>query len=316
MAFDFGQIGDVVSRFMDTDFIDIKRDSSGSLQEIYSNVKCHIAYSSVDNPDPATVDIKPVVQSLTVHLPLWADIRNNDYIVAKKIGSDGSIAAVYSGRCGNPVVSQGRKKVLVQMSGTEVGSPTPVPPKNPVKILVECVSGGENILEPFTIEEAEGKTVSVNAPDIEGFSVKECYLDGELQDGVSAEIKGVLGKHSVRFVYVALESPDSFRYLVDGIYTKNDGSLASGFHLYKRIPCSVSESNGVYTVECGNAYMRHGDSGKILEVKPGAKIALMPQKIFAEITGIAEAGDETVFMAVPFAPSDVEKAAYVCGWYG
>ena len=62
--------------------------------------------------------------------------------------------------------------------------------------------------------------------------------------------------------------------------------------------------------------MRHGDSGKILEVKPGVKIALMPQKIFAEITGIAEAGDETVFMAVPFAPSDVEKAAYVCGWYG
>ena len=109
---DFGKIGDIASKFFDSDYIDIKRDMGGKLQEVYSNIPCHVAYASTDNPDPTTVDTKPIIQSITVHCPLYVDIRNNDFIVAKKIGSDGSLIATYSGRCGNPVVSQGRKKAL------------------------------------------------------------------------------------------------------------------------------------------------------------------------------------------------------------
>ena len=66
-GFNFGQISDVVSNVMDSDFIDIKRDSGGKLEEVYSNVPCHLAFNSTDNPDPNSVDTKPIIQSINVH---------------------------------------------------------------------------------------------------------------------------------------------------------------------------------------------------------------------------------------------------------
>ena len=75
-GFNFGQIGDVLSDFMDSDFIDIKRDSGGKLQEVYSNIPCHLSFNSTDNPDPNSVDTKPIIQSITVHCANWVNIQN------------------------------------------------------------------------------------------------------------------------------------------------------------------------------------------------------------------------------------------------
>ena len=135
-GFNFGQIGNIMSELFDSDFIDIKRDVGSNLQEMYSNVPCHIAFASTDNPDPTTVDTKPIIQSINVHMPLWVDIKNNDFIVAKRMDSEGNLLKTYSGRCGNPIVSEGRQKVLMTMSATEPEDPTPVPPKDPAIIKI------------------------------------------------------------------------------------------------------------------------------------------------------------------------------------
>lgn len=314
---DFGKIGDIASSCFDSDYIDIKRDISGKLQEVYSNIPCHVAYSSTDNPDPTTVDVKPIIQSITVHLQNWVDIRNNDFIVAKKIGSDGSIVATYSGRCGNPVVSQGRKKVAMQMDGTEAEEPTPVPPKDAATITISFVSDGSAIQESQTRKAEIGKPFEMEAPVIEGYTADKCYIDGELQEGTTAQIEEVTADTAISFVYAESDVPEFFRYLVNGLFTKDDGSLSSGWHLYKKIDIdAVSLEEGVYSITCEDLVLVHEDGGQTLKIEVGAKMELIPSGAFVKVTEIVskDSGNVT-FSAVPFEPTEEERNAYVCGYY-
>lgn len=317
MAFDFGQIGGAIAKVMDTDYIDIKRDLNGKLQEVYSNIPCHIAYSSTDNPDPKTVDVKPIIQSITVHLQNWVDIRNNDFIVAKKIGSDGSIVATYSGRCGNPVVSQGRKKVAMQMDGTESEEPTPVPPKEGATITISYLSDGTAIHDETRITAEIGKPFEMEAPAMEGYTADECYIDDVLQEGTTAYIEEVTADTAISFVYAVSETPEFFRYLVNGLFTKDDGSLSSGWHLYKKIDIgAVSLEEGVYSITCEDLVLVHEDGGQTLKIEVGAKMELIPSGAFVKVTEIVRKDNGNVtFNAVPFEPTEAERNAYVCGYY-
>lgn len=314
---DFGKIGDIASSCFDSDYIDIKRDTSGKLQEVYSNVPCHVAYASTDNPDPKTVDVKPIIQSITVHLQNWVDIRNNDFIVAKKIGSDGSIIATYSGRCGNPVVSQGRKKVAMQMDGTEAEEPTPVPPKEGAEITISYVSGGTPIHEETKATAEIGMPFEMEAPAMEGYTADKCYIDGELQEGTTAQIEEVTADTAISFVYAESDVPEFFRYLVNGLFTKDDGSLSSGWHLYKKIDIdAVSLEEGVYTITCADLVLVHEDGGQTLKIEVGAKMELIPSGAFVKVTEIVVKDNGNVtFNAVPFEPTEAERNAYVCGYY-
>lgn len=314
---DFGKIGDIASKFFDSDYIDIKRDMGGKLQEVYSNIPCHVAYASTDNPDPTTVDIKPIIQSITVHCQLYVDIRNNDFIVAKKTGSDGSLIATYSGRCGNPVVSQGRKKVLMQMNGTENEEPTPVPPKDAATITFSYLSDGTAIHEETKITAEIGKPFEMEAPAMEGYTADKCYIDGELQEGTTAYIEEVTADTAISFVYAVSETPEFFRYLVNGLFTKDDGSLSSGWHLYKKIDIdAVSLEEGVYSITCEDLVLVHEDGGQTLKIEVGAKMELIPSGAFVKVTEIVVKDNGNVtFNAVPFEPTEAERNAYVCGYY-
>lgn len=316
-GFNFGQIGNIMSEMFDTDYVDIKRDVSGQLQEVYSNISCHVAFVSADNPDPATVDIKPVIQSLNVHFPLWVDVKNNDFIVAKRMDGDGNLLAVYSGRCGNPIVSQGRQKVSVAMSATENEEPTPVPPKNPVNISIEYVSNDVQIQDSAVFEIERGGDFNLSAPLIDNYSAVDCEIDGELQGATTAVIPDVEDEHTVRFIYESSGVSDGFRLLVKGLYTKNDGSLANGYHLYKKIDIdSISESEGVYTVTCDNINFEHEDNGKALSVRNDAKMVLVPVDTFVIVTGVSDLGNGKIeFSAEQFTPTEEERSAYVTGWY-
>lgn len=318
MALNFGRIGNAVSKYFDTDYIDIKRDISGKLQEVYSNIPCHVSYASTDNPDPTSVDVKPIIQSIVVHMQNWVDIRNDDFIVAKKIGSDGTLAATYSGRCGNPVVSQGRKKILMQMSATEPDSPTPIPPKEGAKISISFFSDGTEIQERQVQNAEIGKPFVLEAPIIEGYSAAECYIDDVLQEGTTARIESVPSDgNKIRFVYAVSDEPEFFRYLVNGLYTKDDGSLASGWHLYKkRMIKSVGISDETYIITCLDISESHEDGGQTLRIEAGARMVLIPSNVFVEVTEIIDKNSGNVtFSAVPFEPTEDERNAYVCGWY-
>lgn len=314
-GFDFGQIGDIISKVCDSDYIDIKRDIDGKLQEVYSNIPCHVAYMATDNPDPKTVDVKPIIQSITVHMQLWVDIRNNDFIVAKKTGSDGSLIATYSGRCGNPVVSQGRKKVVMQMNGTENDEPTPLPPAQSAKITISYISS-ETPIQPDTEQLAEiGKPFEMEAPVIDGYTVSECYIDGVIQETTTAHIDEVTADIQIQFVYAVNDTPSYFRFLVFGLYTKDDGSLASGWHLYKKVAIdSFSFEDDVYTITCEDVRLVHEDNGKMLTIEPEAEIVF--GGVYAEVKSIVSKDNGKVtFTAKAFTPTEKQTDAYTCKWY-
>lgn len=316
-GFNFGQIGNIISELFDTDYVDIKRDTSGQLQEIYSNIKCHIAFTSTDNPNPETVDIKPIIQSLTIHFPLWVDIKNNDFIIAKRMNNNGNLLAVYSGRCGNPIVSQGRQKVSVIMSGTESETPTPIPPKNPININIDYLSGDVQIQDSTVFEIEKGGDFNLSAPLIDNYSAVDCEIDGVLQGSTTAIITDVQAEHIVKFIYESSSVSNGFRFLVKGLYTKNDGSLANGYHLYKKIDIdSISENEGVYTITCDNVKLEHEDNGKELSIANNVKLVLVPNDIFVKVTEIISSNNNKVtFNAVEFTPTQDELNAYVCDWY-
>lgn len=317
-GFNFGQIGDIISQVMDSDYIDIKRDVSGSLEEIYSNILCHISYNSTDNPDPNSVDTKPIIQSITINLPNWVDIKNNDFIVAKKMGNDGKILTVYSGRCGNPVVSQARKKVIMNMSGTDSEDPTPVPPENPARIEINYFSDNEKIQDTIYDNIEVGSEFNMPAPIIEGYKAVNCTVDGIEQQSTTAYIPSVLSTgHKIDFIYEKSNEVDKYSFLVNGLYTKDDGGLANGYHLYKKIPIDlISKSNSTYTITSENIKSIHEDNGKILSIQVGTKLVLLPGKIFVVVNEILQIqGNKITFVVSEFTPTADEKNAYVTRWY-
>lgn len=316
-GFNFGQIGNIISELFDTDYMDIKRDTSGQLQEIYSNISCHIAFTSTDNPNPETVDIKPIIQSLTIHFPLWVDVKNDDFIIAKRMDNNGNLLAVYSGRCGNPIVSEGRQKVMVTMSGTESETPTPIPPKNPINIAIEYLSNDVQIQDSTVFEIEKGNNFTLPAPLIDNYSAIDCEIDGELQGATTAIINDVQEEHTVKFIYESSSVSNGFRFLVKGLYTKDDGTLANGYHLYKKIDTdSVTENEGVYTITCDDVEIEHEDNGRLLQIKVGVKLLLVPTDIFIEVKEIEDKSNRKVtFTARQFTPTQAEQNAYVCRWY-
>ena len=316
-GFDFGQIGNIVSNMMDTDYIDIKRDVDSSLVEVYSNIPCHVAYVSIDNPDGKTVDIKPVIQGITVHVPLWVDVRNNDFIIAKKIASDGSIAGVYSGRCGNPVVSMGRKKILMNMDATEPEEPTPVPPSSYYTIKINYVSNtGSVIKEASSVFVEPDNAFTMNAPSIEGFNASSCIVDGVATIGTSVSFEKVEDNHEISFVYLAKETSDEFRFLVNGLYTKDDGTLANGWHTYKGVPIdSISYENETYTITSDYVVFEHRDNGKILEIKAGTLMVLFPTETFVMVKTVTVNNNKATFTAKAFSPTQAQSNYYKTRWY-
>ena len=317
-GFNFGQIDNIMSELFDSDYVDIKRDVGNELQEIYSNIPCHIAFNSSDNPDPTSVDTKPIIQSVNIHTPNWVDIRNNDFLVAKRMDNEGNILIVYSGRCGNPVVSQGRKKVVMSMNATDSEIPTPVPPKNPVKIEIKYLSCEISIQDSVEEFVEVGSAFSITASSVEGYQFIECYVDGEKQESATVYIPNVKDVgHTIIFVYTVSKTPNMMRFLINGLYTKDDGSLANGWHQYKKIDIdSISESEGVFTITCDDVKWTHEDNGKPSSITIGTKLVLIPRNIFVQVVEILSVSDSKVtFKATEFTPTDDEKNSYVTDWY-
>lgn len=317
-GFNFGQIDNIMSELFDTDYVDIKRDVGNELQEIYSNIPCHIAFNSADNPDPMSVDTKPIIQSVNIHTPNWVDIRNNDFLVAKRMDNKGNILIVYSGRCGNPVVSQGRKKVVMSMNATDSEIPTPVPPKNPILITINYLHNDVQIQDSIVQEVEENSSFTMIAPIIEGYAPKYCIIDGEVQSITTAYISDVgVENHVIEFIYEVLNEPDILRILVNGLYTKDDGSLANGYHFYKKINIdNIVKDNDSYQITCDNIKWVHEDNGKDISIKVGTKIILIPGNIFVMVDEILKIEDGKItFICREFVPAYKEQNAYITGWY-
>lgn len=317
MSFNFGKIATIISTFMDSDFIDLKRDVDGFLAQIYTNIPCHIEYNNTDNPDPNTVDVKPIIQSIKIYFPLWVDIKNNDYIVAKKCDNKKNILAVYSGRCGNPIVYQSRKEILMEMTSTESDAPVPTPAEDKIKITVQYVCDDEEIHSSIEEFVEKNKSYTIFAPQFEGYNAIGYYLDDIYYENDTVNIADVGDfDYLIKFVYEIGVMPKSFRHIVNGLYTKDDGSLEIGYHLYKKIKIDSIENlgNGRYEIQCDDIEFTHHDNFKKLDLSVGTKI--VAGNLYLIIDEVTKSNGKVDFEAYEFIPTEEEMNAYECDWYG
>ncbi|KAK9679517.1 hypothetical protein QE152_g39996 [Popillia japonica] len=109
---------------MDSDEIDIGRQTTITLPDgsetivddvtpMYTNIKCHLSFGSVDNPDPSTVGANPIITSLTINCPISTDLRESDRIWARKLDAAGNVLESYTGMCGAPQTNQSRKTAII-----------------------------------------------------------------------------------------------------------------------------------------------------------------------------------------------------------
>lgn len=123
----FGRIGKIVGSIVDTDEIDIYRDvlvldpetgiwSPTGLDYPYaSNIPCHISPNSTDNPDPQSIDVQPIIKSLTINCDISVDLKNSDIIVARRLAHDGTVLETYKSVIGEPDTTQSRKSAIMGM---------------------------------------------------------------------------------------------------------------------------------------------------------------------------------------------------------
>ena len=121
----FEPIGEALRAF-DTDKMDIYRrleiinpdGTTGETSEnipLYTDIECHIAFITADNPDSATSESQPIIVGLQINCGLEVDLQNGDYIIAKKLSNNGEILETYKGIIGEPTVSQSRKSAEMKM---------------------------------------------------------------------------------------------------------------------------------------------------------------------------------------------------------
>lgn len=309
---DFTRLATPISNALDTDYMDIKRQvkDSPELDLIYSNIPCHIAIKSSDNADPSSVDVQPIITSLRIHCGTWVDLKNNDYVIAKKCDLSGNILNYYEGRIGEPATSMARQFVDMAMSSARKGDdPEPVPPPEDesVNVVVNYLDEtGEPIAESVTQTSRIGSEVRVLPITLDNYSVARIEVNG--QEVTEATIENIQENSTVDFYYQAVTGITSIRILVNGDYTRDDGVLAYGLHLYK--PISVISVDG-NNIKLGNIKFYHDDIGNIT-IKLDTKFKDNLNNWHIITANPVKVDDGYIITFTDTEPVE----AYECHWYG
>lgn len=262
---DFTRLSQPISNALDTDYIDIYRQVEGNPERdlLYSNVPCHIAIKTSDNADPSRVDTQPIITSLRIHCGTWVDLKNNDYIVAKKCDLNGNILNYYEGIIGEPATSMARQFVDMAMSSERKGDdPEPVPPPEgeSVNITINYLDELKQPIKESIIQNyRKGDNVRIQPINIDNYNISSIELDGQEVENVV--IDDIQENHMVDFYYQAITFINSIRVLVNGDYTRDDGTYAYGLHLYAPIPILSIESANSLKLASNKFY--HEEMGTI-----------------------------------------------------
>ena len=323
MGINFEKISNIISENFDIDLMDIYREVEGFVerQEIYSNIACNIEIVQADNPDPTAIDVVPIVSSIRIHMPNWVDVRNNDYIIAKRMSNDRQILQVYRGVSSEPAVWQARKSINMKMSTIEDDS-TPITPPPPISQSIVTIHfrdiSDDQELNPDVVKVVEqGTPYRVQPLTFEGFSLEQAFLDNEqVPTGIVTIQNPQESGHDVMFKYQRLVTPNSFRLLVNGFYTKDDGSVGNGLHLYSSMPIiSITQNNGIYTLVLDFDTIDHEEIGDI-KLGIGSKLKTNTD-IWLEITteSIKLDNGKYSFNAEQYTPTQTEQDAVITHWY-
>lgn len=323
MGVNFEKISNIISENFDIDLMDIYREVGGFVerQEIYSNIACNIEIVQADNPDPTAIDVTPIISSIKIHMPNWVDIRNNDYIVAKRMSNNRQIIQVYRGVCGEPATWQARKSVNMTMSTIEDEN-TPVTPPPPISQSVitmhfRDISDDQELRSDVVKVVEQGVPYRVQPLTFEGFSLEQAFLDNEqVPTGIITIQNPQESGHDVTFKYQKLVTPNSFRLLVNGFYTKDDGSVGNDLHLYSSMPISsITENNGIYTLTLDFDTIDHEEIGEI-KLGIGSKLKTNTDTWLEIVTeSIRLNNGQYTFEAEEYTPTQAEQNAYITHWY-
>jgi hypothetical protein len=310
---DFTRLSTPISNALDTDYMDIKRQVKDSPEPdlIYSNIPCHIAIKTSDNADPSSVDVQPIITSLRIHYGTWVDLKNNDYIIAKKCDLNGNILNYYEGKIGEPATSMARPFVDMAMSSARKGDePEPVPPPEDESVTVDVHyldETGEPIAESVTQTIRRGETVTIQPITLDNYSIDRIIVNG--QEVESAIIENIQEDSTVDFYYQAVTGITSIRILVNGDYTRDDGKLAYGLHLYSPIPVLSVESSNSLKLASNKFY--HNDMGNIT-IKLDTKFRDNLNNWHIITAEPVKVDDGYI---ITFADTEPVEA-YECHWYG
>lgn len=311
MSVDFTKISQPISDALDTDYIDVYRqiDKSPERDLYATNIKCHIAIKTTDNSNPDNVDVQPVITSLRIHCGTWVDLKNNDYIIAKRCDLNGNVLHYYSGIIGEPAVSMARQSVNMIMSSLKQDD-KPIPPPPPIEeSVIVVINYLDEIDEPLhnsvTENYKRGTHVIIEPLNFDNYELIRTELNGENVEIV--DIEDIHENSVVNFFYEPITGINSIRMLVNGDYVKDNGQFAYGLHLYA--PINVLSANG-NTLKLASNKFNHEEMG-IIEIRKNDKfidnfenwhiITLNPEKV----------NDGYIITFTDTEPIQ----AYVCHWY-
>lgn len=320
-GFNFGQIGNIIGNIMDTDSCDIERNVNNKRKLLYENIPCHAQFMQIDNPNPVELDVKPIIQVLAVHMGLWVDVSNDDYITVYKKDAKGRTLEKYQGRCGFPEVCQARKRVLLNMSTAGGGAMPPIddkPAELKYKLTVICNDNNGIPISNNTIYEIKADTeYKLTMPVLEGYDCQSLTINGE--DSLDLNPLLMIDKDTTAiYVYEMKVDMVYFRYLLNGLYTSDTGELNDGYHLFGKttIIKADKDAENVYTIESVDKPMLQEDEGKKLSIKAGIIIVAFPARIYLKVTSVVtKANSKVTFTAVEYNASQAERDAYETGWY-
>lgn len=124
-GFNFGKIAPILNKHFNIDSMDIGRmvkvlmpngtHRDQLVDPLIPDIPCHFTFNRVDNADPATMDVTPVIISGTISCDESIDLLNGDLITIRKLANNGEVMHTYKGVCGEPYVVQSRKRAEMQV---------------------------------------------------------------------------------------------------------------------------------------------------------------------------------------------------------
>lgn len=122
-GFNFGKIRPILNKYFNTASFDIGRRVKYQLptgvwrEELIDpyivDLPCHISFNTTDNPDPASIDTKPIIVSATIYCDLITDLRNGDLLTVRQLDNAGETLETYKGTIGEPQTIQSRKSAIM-----------------------------------------------------------------------------------------------------------------------------------------------------------------------------------------------------------
>ena len=308
--------GRIIKNSMHKDKMDVFRgEGLGVL--MYPNLPCHFIFKSTPNTNPATIDTFPVIHSIDVHMDIGFDVRNADYLVVKRINSEGKMTVFYQGRCGEPlghIMEIKKSEMQISTKGGIIPEP-PVPPAEEIStVIIDFLDENQNSISPRLISNIpKYEFYSLYSPSIDGYGFMYSVLDGRrLRGKISTQIRNPINdEYHIELFYAALGVATSFRVLVNSLYTKDDGMPAFGLHLYAPFGI-INIVNNEMTISIDRFI--HAETLDIIRIQKGTKIRLEPIENWKQVVSVTST-PEGNFSVILEDTSEPSPPPYVTGRY-